>query len=43
MTETIDVLTAAPFERRDLAERDGRPVIDARNVAVRFKVEHGTV
>ena len=43
MTETIDVLTAAPSERRDLAERDGRPVIDARNVAVRFKVEHGTV
>ncbi|NUS71641.1 MAG: ABC transporter ATP-binding protein, partial [Ensifer adhaerens] len=43
MTETIDVLTAAPSERRDLAERDGQPVIDARNVAVRFKVEHGTV
>ncbi|WP_077963236.1 ABC transporter ATP-binding protein [Ensifer adhaerens] len=44
MTETIDVLTAAPNERRDLAERDGRrPIIDARNVAVRFKVEHGTV
>jgi len=43
MSEAIDVLTAAPSERRDLAERDGRPVIDARNVAVRFKVEHGTV
>lgn len=43
MTETTDVLSAAPAERKDLSDRNGRPIIDARNVAVRFKVEHGTV
>ena len=37
--EHIDV----PSERLDRKERPGQPVIDARNVAVTFKVEHGTV
>jgi peptide/nickel transport system ATP-binding protein len=32
-----------PAERLDCKEKSGRPVIDARNVAVTFKVEHGTV
>ncbi|WP_244497451.1 ABC transporter ATP-binding protein [Ensifer sp. Root142] len=36
-------MAAAPVERKDLSSRDGKPVIDARNVAVNFKVEHGTV
>jgi peptide/nickel transport system ATP-binding protein len=43
MAETIDFMAAAPVERKDLSSRDGKPVIDARNVAVNFKVEHGTV
>jgi len=38
-----DSIVTAPAERRDLEGRDGRPVIDARNVAVDFKVEGGTV
>jgi peptide/nickel transport system ATP-binding protein len=33
----------APPERFDSGEREGRPLIDARNIAVSFKVEHGTV
>lgn len=33
----------APPERLDSGERHGRPLIDARNIAVTFKVEHGTV
>jgi len=38
-----DSIVTAPAERRDLEGRNGRPVIDARNVAVDFKVEGGTV
>ena len=38
-----DSIVTAPAERRDLEGRAGRPVIDARNVAVDFKVEGGTV
>src|SRR5688500_13335184 len=33
----------APDERHDHAVRTGSPIIDARNVAVTFKVEGGTV
>ncbi|TJW92340.1 MAG: ATP-binding cassette domain-containing protein, partial [Mesorhizobium sp.] len=33
----------APGERHDHAVRTGSPIIDARNVAVTFKVEGGTV
>ncbi len=38
-----DISATAPDERRDLEGKTGRPVIDARNVAVDFKVEGGTV
>jgi peptide/nickel transport system ATP-binding protein len=40
---TRDISATAPDERRDLAGKTDRPVIDARNVAVDFKVEGGTV
>ena len=42
MTPTDSIVTA-PAERRDLEGRSDRPIIDARNVAVDFKVEGGTV
>ena len=32
-----------PEERRDKAQRQDAPIIDARHVAVSFKVEQGTV
>jgi len=38
-----DSIVTAPSERRDLEGREDRPIIDARNVAVDFKVEGGTV
>jgi len=38
-----DSIVTAPSERRDLEGRGDRPIIDARNVAVDFKVEGGTV
>ena len=38
-----DSTVTAPSERRDLEGREDRPIIDARNVAVDFKVEGGTV
>jgi peptide/nickel transport system ATP-binding protein len=33
----------SPELRHDSGEKEGTPVIDARNIAVTFKVEHGTV
>ena len=39
MTDHIDV----PADRLDHREKPGQPIIDARDVAVTFKVEHGTV
>ena len=38
-----DSIVTAPSERRDLEGREDRPIIDARHVAVDFKVEGGTV
>ncbi|MDX3924307.1 MAG: ABC transporter ATP-binding protein [Shinella sp.] len=38
-----DISAAVPGERRDAAGKTGRPIIDARNVAVDFKVESGMV
>ncbi len=40
---TIESIVPAPEERRDRDMKDERPVIDARKVAVSFKVENGTV
>ncbi|WEX74390.1 ABC transporter ATP-binding protein [Sinorhizobium numidicum] len=40
---TIEIIAPAPDERRDRATKDTRPIIDARRVAVTFKVEHGIV
>ncbi|WP_183432514.1 ABC transporter ATP-binding protein [Mesorhizobium sp. RMAD-H1] len=37
------ITSFAPPERLDNGERQGKPLIDARNIAVTFKVEHGTV
>ncbi|TCT42818.1 ABC transporter ATP-binding protein [Martelella mediterranea] len=42
MTDDLRYDTAPP-ERRDRAEKEGAPLIDARNVAVDIKVEDGTV
>ena len=41
VSEALEV--TAPAERRDLAAKTGRPVIDARNVGVEFIVERGKV
>ncbi|MCD7107687.1 ABC transporter ATP-binding protein [Rhizobium sp. DKSPLA3] len=40
---TSDISVTAPVERCDLAQHTDAPIIDARNVAVDFKVEHGIV
>ncbi|WP_027998288.1 ABC transporter ATP-binding protein [Sinorhizobium arboris] len=40
---TIKSIVPAPEERRDRHTKGTRPVIDARRVAVTFKVENGTV
>ncbi|MDK1377317.1 MULTISPECIES: ABC transporter ATP-binding protein [unclassified Sinorhizobium] len=40
---TTETIAPAPEERRDLATKGARPIIDVRKVAVTFKVEHGTV
>jgi peptide/nickel transport system ATP-binding protein len=40
---TNEIIVPAPEERRDRYAKDTRPVIDARKVAVTFKVENGTV
>ncbi|PYE44164.1 peptide/nickel transport system ATP-binding protein [Rhizobium sp. PP-F2F-G20b] len=40
---TSDISVTAPDERCDLAQHTDAPIIDARNVAVDFKVEHGMV
>lgn len=40
---TIESTVTAPEERRDRQTKDTRPIIDARKVAVTFKVENGTV
>ncbi|KXG87431.1 ABC transporter ATP-binding protein [Agrobacterium bohemicum] len=40
---TSSLASFAPDERFDHASRQDAPIIDARNIAVNFKVEHGTV
>ena len=40
---TSSLASFAPGERFDHASRQDAPIIDARNIAVNFKVEHGTV
>ncbi|KQS87748.1 MULTISPECIES: ABC transporter ATP-binding protein [unclassified Rhizobium] len=39
----VDISTLAPEQRHDHAAAVGKPIIDARHVGVKFKVEHGTV
>ena len=39
----VDISTLAPEQRHDHAAAVGTPIIDARHVGVKFKVEHGTV
>jgi peptide/nickel transport system ATP-binding protein len=39
----VDISTLAPEQRHDHAASVGTPIIDARHVGVKFKVEHGTV
>ena len=39
----VDISLLAPEQRHDHAAAVGKPIIDARHVGVKFKVEHGTV
>ena len=39
----VDISTLAPEQRHDHAAAVGKPIIDARHVGVKFKVEHGVI